>query len=83
MTALDERWIVVSGAGGVLGRTLVSHFAEKGARVLGLDRTFDASASIPGVTARTVDLLIEADVRQALTDAIPPSASIALLINAV
>jgi 3-oxoacyl-[acyl-carrier protein] reductase len=83
MTAPDERWVVVSGAGGVLGRTLASHFVERGARVLGLDRTFDASGSIPGVTARTVDLLIEADVRQALTEAIPPSASIALLINAV
>ena len=83
MTALDERWVVVSGAGGVLGRALASHFAEKGARVLGLDRAFAPSAPIPGVTARTVDLLIEADVRQALTDAIPPSASIALLINAV
>ncbi len=83
MTARDERWVVVSGAGGVLGRALASHFAEKGAPVLGLDRAFDASASIPGVTARTVDLLIEADVRQALTDAIPPGASIGLLINAV
>jgi 3-oxoacyl-[acyl-carrier protein] reductase len=83
MTAPDDRWVIVSGAGGVLGRTLVSHFAEKGARVLGLDRKFDSAAPVPGVTMRTVDLLVEADVRQALTDTIPSSASIALLINAV
>jgi len=82
MTAPDDRWVVVSGAGGVLGRALASHFAEKGARVLGLDRKFDSTAPVPGVTMRTVDLLIEADARQALT-AIPSSASIALLINAV
>jgi 3-oxoacyl-[acyl-carrier protein] reductase len=83
MTALDDRWVVVSGAGGVLGRELVSHFAKKGARILGLDRKFDGAASVPGVTLRTVDLLIEADVLQALSDTIAPSASIALLINAV
>jgi 3-oxoacyl-[acyl-carrier protein] reductase len=83
MAAPDDRWVVVSGAGGALGRALVSHFATRGSRVLGLDRKFNATAPLPGVTARTVDLLIEADVRQALIDTIPASASIALLINAV
>jgi 3-oxoacyl-[acyl-carrier protein] reductase len=83
MTASDDRWVVVSGAGGVLGRELVSYFAKNGARVLGLDRKFDIGASVTGVTTRTVDLLIEADVRQALSDTIPPGASIDLLINAV
>ncbi len=82
MTAPDNRWVVVSGAGGVLGRALVSHFAAKGSRVLALDRKFDAAAPLSGVTARPVDLLIEADVRQALADAIPASEPIALLINA-
>src|SRR5216683_1020460 len=83
MTAPDDGWVVVSGAGGALGRALVSHFAARGSRVLALDRKFDAAAPLSGVTARTVDLLIEADVRQALADTIPASASIALLINAV
>ena len=55
-----------------------------GAPVLGLDRKFDAAAPCPGVTLRTVDLLTEADVRQALTGHNRLSgASIALLINAV
>jgi 3-oxoacyl-[acyl-carrier protein] reductase len=82
MTASNDGWVVVSGAGGVLGRALVSHFAARGSRVLAFDRKFDAAAPLPGVTARPVDLLIEADVRQALADAIPASESIALLINA-
>jgi 3-oxoacyl-[acyl-carrier protein] reductase len=83
MTAPDDRWVVVSGAGGLLGRALVSHFAARGSRVLALDRKFDAAAPLEGVTARSVDLLIEADVRQALADTIPVGESIALLINAV
>jgi 3-oxoacyl-[acyl-carrier protein] reductase len=82
MTAPDDRWVVVSGAGGVLGRALVSHFSAKGSRVLALDRKFDAAAPLPGVTARPVDLLIESDVRQVLAEAIPASDSIAQLINA-
>jgi NAD(P)-dependent dehydrogenase (short-subunit alcohol dehydrogenase family) len=82
MTTPDDRWVVVSGANGVLGRALVSHFAAKGSRILALDRKFDAT-TLPGVIARSVDLLVEADVRQALSDTIPPTEPIALLINAV
>lgn len=73
----------MSGAGGQLGRALVSHFVAKGTRVVALDRTFDPAAPLPGATLRPVDLLIEADVRQALADTIPASESIALLVNAV
>src|SRR5260370_14902891 len=82
MTAPDNGWVVVSGAGGVLGRALVSHFAAKGSRVLALDRKFDAAAPLSGVIARPVDLLIEADVRQALAGRITAREPIALLINA-
>lgn len=82
MAAPDDRWIVVSGAGGVLGRALVSYYAAKGSRVLALDRKFDATAALPGVTSRPVDLLIESDVQQALAEAIPASDPIALLVNA-
>jgi 3-oxoacyl-[acyl-carrier protein] reductase len=83
MTAPDDRWVVVSGAGGLLGRALVAHFAAHGSRVLALDRKFDAAAPLPGVIARSVDLLVEADVRHALADTIPAGESIGLLINAV
>lgn len=82
MTA-GNRWVVVSGAGGVLGHALACHFASRGSPVLALDRTFDDAAPRPGVTVRTVDLLIEADVRQVLAETIPVSEPIALLINAV
>lgn len=82
MTAPGDPWVVVSGAGGALGSALVSHFAAAGRPVLALDREFGTTPP-PGVTARAVDVLIEADVRQALTDTIPAGASIALLINAV
>ncbi len=81
MAVAGDQWIVVSGAGGALGSALAHHFASRGHRVLGLDRTFDVAAPAPGVTARTVDLLVEADVRQAL-DAIAAGESIALLVNA-
>jgi 3-oxoacyl-[acyl-carrier protein] reductase len=83
MAAGSQEWVVVSGAGGALGSVLALHFASQGHRVLGLDRTFDAAAPAQGVTARIVDLLIEADVRQALADAIPTNETISLLINAV
>jgi 3-oxoacyl-[acyl-carrier protein] reductase len=81
MATPDDRWVVVSGAGGVLGRALVSHYAAKGSQVLALDRKFEAPPP-PGVIARQVDLLIEADVGQALGEAIPAGDSIGLLVNA-
>ena len=82
MSTPNDRWIVVSGAGGVLGRAIVSHFAATGTPVLALDRKFD-TALPAGVTTRTVDLLVEQDVRQALTEAVPASQPIGLLVNAV
>jgi 3-oxoacyl-[acyl-carrier protein] reductase len=51
--------------------------------VLSLDRKFEGEALANGITARTVDLLVEAEVQKALTDAIPTNEPIALLINAV
>jgi 3-oxoacyl-[acyl-carrier protein] reductase len=83
MALTDDQWVVISGAGGALGSALAQHFASRGRRVLGLDRTFDAAAPAPSVTSRTVDLLIEEDVRQALADTIAGNEGIALLVNAV
>lgn len=82
MNAPDQRWVVVSGAGGALGRALASHFAANGSPVLALDRKFDTAAPLKGLTRRSVDLLAEADVRQALADTIPAGEAIGLLINA-
>lgn len=83
MALTDDQWVVISGAGGALGRALALHFASQGRRVLGLDLTFEAAPQAPSVTARTVDLLIEENVRQALADTIPSNEGIALLVNAV
>ncbi|HEV7877732.1 SDR family oxidoreductase [Bradyrhizobium sp.] len=83
MALTDDQWVVISGAGGALGSALASHFASRGRRVLGLDRTFDGAAPAPGVMASTVDLLVEAEVRQALADIIQANEGIALLVNAV
>jgi 3-oxoacyl-[acyl-carrier protein] reductase len=83
MTRTDDRWVVVSGAGGAVGRELTAHFAGRDHPVLALDRTFDSSPQHAAVVPRTLDLVDEAQVRGALSDVIPPSASIALLVNAV
>jgi 3-oxoacyl-[acyl-carrier protein] reductase len=82
MVVPGDQWVVVSGANGMLGSALASHFAAQGHPILAIDREF-GSAPPAGVTARAVDVLVEADMREALTDTIPAAASISLLINAV
>jgi 3-oxoacyl-[acyl-carrier protein] reductase len=83
MASDDNRWIIVSGAGGALGRVIASHFAAKGDHVLALDRKFETAPQQPQLLSRALDLTDETEVRLALTEAIPATASIALLINAV
>lgn len=84
MTAQDDRWVIVSGAGGALGSALAEHYAGHGRRVLALDRRFDpAKPSSKGITARTVDLLAEADVSRAITESLGAGEGISLLVNAV
>ena len=82
MAPMDDLWVIVSGAGGALGRGLVTHFASKGHPVLALDRTIDAQLH-PLTVSRTLDLADETQLRQTLAEAIPANAPIALLINAV
>jgi 3-oxoacyl-[acyl-carrier protein] reductase len=79
----DDRWIIVSGAGGAVGSVIASHFAGKGETVLALDRGFNTALQSPGLVRRTLDLTDEAQVRQTLAETIPATAPIALLINAV
>src|SRR6516162_3068253 len=82
MTAKDDRWIVVSGAGGALGRGLVAHYGNQGRRVLALDRRFDTTPP-KGITVRKLDLLVENDVRQAIAETLGAGDGISLLVNAV
>jgi 3-oxoacyl-[acyl-carrier protein] reductase len=83
MAPTDDRWVIVSGAGGALGRGLVAHFATKGHPVLALDRKFEDAPLNPPIVSRTLDLADEVQVQQALADVVPQGAPIALLVNAV
>jgi len=84
MTAKDDRWVVVSGAGGALGSALAAHHADRGRRVLALDQRFDPAKAVPkGITSRTVDLLLEAEVSRAIVESLGAGEGISLLINAV
>lgn len=84
MAPPDHRWVIVSGAGGAIGRAVAAHFAAKGGPVLALDRKFDHAPPSPSrLVARALDLADEAEVRQVLAEAIPANEPIALLVNAV
>jgi 3-oxoacyl-[acyl-carrier protein] reductase len=84
MAEQDDRWVVVSGAGGALGSALVAHYGSRGRRVLALDRHFEPAAAPSGrITSRSVDLLAEQDVCAALAENLGEADRISLLINAV
>src|SRR5262245_50499416 len=84
MPAQDDRRVVVSGAGGALGSALAAHYAGRGRRVLALDRRVDPANAAPnGVTVRSVDLLVEADVSRSIAESLAAGEGISLLINAV
>jgi 3-oxoacyl-[acyl-carrier protein] reductase len=83
MNSSNDRWVVVSGAGGALGSVIAEHYANLGRQVLALDRHFDPARPIAKkITARTLDLLSEQEVRQTLADVLKGD-GISLLVNAV
>jgi 3-oxoacyl-[acyl-carrier protein] reductase len=84
MAEQDDRWVVVSGAGGALGSALVAHYGNRGRRVLALDRHFESAAASSGsITSRSVDLLAEQNVCAVLAENLGEADGISLLINAV
>lgn len=86
MNAAHQSWVVVSGAGGALGRLITEHYAAADRKVLALD--LDVAALVPlgkaaGVVTQALDLA-DSDALQAVLDAtIPRREPIALLVNAV
>jgi 3-oxoacyl-[acyl-carrier protein] reductase len=83
MAASKDSWVVVSGAGGALGSALAMHYGSLDRKVLALDRQFKHGVSPhASVTQRTVDLLLEAEVRSVL-DEILVERQASLLINTV
>jgi 3-oxoacyl-[acyl-carrier protein] reductase len=85
MRAEAGDWVVVAGGGGALGREFVRYYASEGRPVLSLDCAdpHPAEASGARIQRRAVDLTSPAEVTAALTDAVPRSDRIALLVNAV
>jgi 3-oxoacyl-[acyl-carrier protein] reductase len=86
VSGTPRSWVVVSGAGGALGRLIVERYAARGRHVLALDRDASALAElgkIAGVVTLAVDLADPDAVQAAFDAAIPRSEPIALLVNAV
>ena len=66
MAGLEGRVVVVSGAARGMGRAYVSAFAEQGARIAALDRSWsDVESLPPGALAVTCDVTRAADVERA------------------
>lgn len=59
---LQGRRVIVTGAGGGIGRGLVAGFVAQGARVAAVDRQAEALATLEGVEAEVCDLADEAQV---------------------
>jgi 3-oxoacyl-[acyl-carrier protein] reductase len=81
-----QGWVVVSGAGGALGRLIAERFAATGRQILALDREAAALAhldTLAGVVTKAVDLADADAVQAALDAAIPRREPIGLLVNAV
>jgi len=84
MVGQDDRWVVVSGAGGALGSALADHYGGLGRQVLALDRQFEPGAtSREYITRHTVDLLVEEDVCSVIAETLGAGNGISLLVNAV
>ncbi len=56
MFGLKDKHVVISGAGGGIGRSLVALFVEAGARVTACDRDAELLASLAGVETETFEL---------------------------
>jgi 3-oxoacyl-[acyl-carrier protein] reductase len=86
VSGAPDSWVVVSGAGGALGRVIAERYAATGRRILALDLDAAALAALgnaAGVVTQAVDLA-DANALQAVLDAaIPRREPIALLVNAV
>jgi len=86
VSAASHSWVVVSGAGGALGRLITERYTAADRKVLALDRDATALAALgnaAGVVTQAVDLADSSALQAVLDAAIPRREPIALLVNAV
>jgi 3-oxoacyl-[acyl-carrier protein] reductase len=79
-------WVVVTGAGGALGRSIAARYVAAGRTVLGLDVDAKALDSLPKTDLlhhRGCDLADPAALDAVLEEAIPRGVRIDLVVNAV
>lgn len=65
MLGLEDKHVVISGAGGGIGRALVAIFKQAGARVTACDRDAEGLAALSGVETAQFELTDRADVARA------------------
>ncbi|BCA55259.1 3-oxoacyl-[acyl-carrier-protein] reductase FabG [Nitrospira sp. KM1] len=78
----DKRVIVIAGAAGGLGRTVVPAFTGTGTHVVALNRSGPPSVSEASSSVQ-VDVTDESDVRRAVNDIIKKTGRIDVMINLV
>jgi 3-oxoacyl-[acyl-carrier protein] reductase len=86
VTPANAPWVVVTGAGGALGRSIVARFTDAGRAVLALDVDAAALGALPKtdlLVHRGCDLADPTAVDAVLEEALPRGTRIDLLINVV
>jgi 3-oxoacyl-[acyl-carrier protein] reductase len=83
--AAEQPLVVVAGAGGALGRAIVSHYAKASCVVVAMDRNADALSALASddVVVHACDLADPADLEVALNVLPTSGARIDMLVNAV
>ena len=76
-------WIIVTGGSGAIGSGVVTHFAALDQPVLSLDQKSYSGANAELITHRVVDLTVASEIDKVLSECIPQTEKIGLLVNAV
>ena len=80
--SVEDKVVLITGASGALGQTVVPSFVATGARVIAADR-HPLSIQVEGCRAMKADVTDEADVRRLVDEVIRTAGRIDALINLV
>jgi 3-oxoacyl-[acyl-carrier protein] reductase len=83
MSNSNKNWVIVTGGSGAIGSGVVSYFADLNRPVLSLDQKPYGGVNAEMITDRTVNLTVTSDIDKALSESIPLTDKIGLLVNAV